>query len=155
MRVEVRLRPLPLHSCPSYPNLFPLAVKRLAWTPETIQARKHTLCAPRRDLDRACDIVDTSPTLDARTLLATYISPEHLCPEGPRLDNDHADIHQISVGPSHSELVSSRECCWCSSPHRPDCLQRLPDVQSRLLREKLLVAIFHSLYDFISVQSHC
>ena len=69
MRVEVRLRDPPLHSRSSYRNLFPLAVNRLAWTPETIQAHKHTLCAPRGDLDRPCDTIDTSPTLDARTTI--------------------------------------------------------------------------------------
>ena len=146
------------------------------WAPETDQARKHKITALRKDLDRVCEIVARERAtvqqyrprirrIDGAglqlALLATYIPPGHLRPEGPRHNNDHADIHQISVEPSHSELVCTiapylpANVAAAPHHHRSDSMERLLDVQFRLLREELLLAILHSLYNFISDQSLC
>jgi len=136
------------------------------WAPETDQARKHAVSALHKDLKRVCDIIaresvtvhryrpDTKRTGEAGrqlALLATYVPPGHLRPEGPRHDNDDANILQISVEPSQAELVCIHEpylpANVPAAPHhlRTDSMERLLDIQFRLLREELLLVILHSL----------
>ena len=80
-------------------------------------------------------------------ILATYIPPGHLRLEGPRHDNDHAEIHQIGVGPSHRSWYALLHPIfpriWLV--HHSDSMERLLGIQLRLLRENLLLAIRHSL----------
>ena len=144
-----------------------------SWAPETDQARKHTIATLRRDLGRVCDIVARERATVQRyqpnirrtdeaglqlAILATYTPPGHLRPEGPRHDNDHADILQIRVEPSHAELVCTvapylpANMPVAPHHHRSDSMERLLDIQFRLLREELLLAILHSLYDVVSDQ---
>lgn len=131
-----------------------------SWAPESDQARKHEVSTLRKDLDRVCDIVaresntihrfrpHTRRTDEAGrqlALLATYLPPGHLRPAGPRHDNDHADILQISVEPSQAELVCIDApylpAIVANAPHhlRTDSMERLLDIQFRLLREELLL----------------
>ena len=145
------------------------------WAPETDQARQHAISVLRKDLDRLCDIVareraavhryhpDTRRNVAADeagmqlTLLATFfVPPGHLRPDGPRHDNDHANILEISVEPSQAELV----CMLApyipanvpAAPHhlRSDSMERLLDIQFRLLREELLLVVLESLYNFVT-----
>ncbi|KAI1824167.1 hypothetical protein F4861DRAFT_548947 [Xylaria intraflava] len=64
--------------------------------------------------------------------------PGILSSSGPRHDNDHADIADISILPTHDEIVSNRaEYLPTNDPfsfHRPGILGRL-DREFRLLRE--------------------
>jgi hypothetical protein len=134
-----------------------------AWAPESDQARKHAIAMVRKDLDRVCDIVArekarvhryqprrTISTDEAGlqlALLATYVPPGHLRPEGPRHNNDFADIPEISVEPSQAELVCTvapyLPANVAAAPHhlRSDSMERLLDIQFRLLREELLLVI--------------
>ena len=144
------------------------------WAPETDQARKHTIATLHKDLDRVCAIIARERATVHRyqpitrrlddaglqlAILATYTPPGHLRPEGPRHDNDHADILQISVEPSHAELVCTvapylpANVAAAPHHHRGDSMERLLDIQFRLLREELLLAILHSLCDIIPDQS--
>lgn len=81
------------------------------------------------------------------TLLATYAPPGHLRSGGPRHDNDDASILQISVEPSQAELVCTvapyLPANVATAPHhlRSDSMERLLDIQFRLLREELLFVI--------------
>lgn len=87
------------------------------WAPETDQARQHAISVLRKDLDRLCDIVareraavhryhpDTRRNVPADGTGMQLTLPGHLRPNGPRHDNDHANILEISVEPSQAELV--------------------------------------------------
>ena len=94
-------------------------------------------------------------------LLATNVPPGHLRPEGPRHDNDHEDILQISVEPSEAELVCTVApyipANVTPAPHhlRSDSMERLLDIQFRLLREELLLVVLQSLHGSIANQSIC
>lgn len=74
----------------------------------------------------------------------TYDPPGDLRPDGPRHDNDFADISDIRIAPTHQELL-------CPIPpylpvFLPDAPHHLPensmerhlDIQFRLLREELM-----------------
>lgn len=62
---------------------------------------------------------------------------------GPRHDNDHASIENIRVPPTHAELISEDDPYlpgnFFEAPHfyEPQSVERLFDVQFRLLREEL------------------
>jgi hypothetical protein len=142
------------------------------WAPETDQARNHAISILRKDLDRVCEIIarekarvhryrarPTIPTDDAGlqlALLATYVPPGYLRPEGPRHDNDNADILQVSVEPSQAELVCTvppyLPANVAAAPHhlRSDSMERLLDIQFRLLREELLLVALSSTISLLT-----
>ena len=76
-------------------------------------------------------------------LRTTYDGPGTDRPEGPRHDNDHLEIDQIRIAPTHEELISRippfLPSNFYGAPHPlpPDSMQRLLDIQFRLLREEL------------------
>lgn len=76
-------------------------------------------------------------------LKATYDPPGGLRPEGPRHDNDYVEIQDIRIAPTHQELVSDippflpANFYDAPHPHPPDSMERLLDIQFRLLREEL------------------
>jgi hypothetical protein len=63
--------------------------------------------------------------------------------EGPRHDNDFEDISDIRIAPTHAELMCRLSpflpANFYEAPHPapPESMQRLLDIQFRLLREEL------------------
>lgn len=85
-------------------------------------------------------------SLDSRTWTAhfTYEGPGLHRKDGPRHDNDHAEIRDIEIHPSHLELICPIPPCLPGTvremPHHLplESMDRLLDVQFRLLREELV-----------------
>lgn len=73
----------------------------------------------------------------------SYVGPGVLRPEGPRHDNDHVDIENIRIAPTHQELICRippfLPSTLYDAPHPAalDSPERLLDIQFRLLREEL------------------
>ncbi|KAG8761161.1 hypothetical protein FRC11_014303 [Ceratobasidium sp. 423] len=69
--------------------------------------------------------------------------PGELCETGPRHDNDHAEIELIRVAPTRDELLCNDDpylpANFFEAPHfhDPRSVERLLDIQFRLLREEL------------------
>ena len=134
------------------------------WKPETEEMREHTISILRKDLGRLCSIVScetgavhllqTPPTPlhnmkgtragRQSMLLASSVPPGHLRPDGPRHDNDRTDIREITIEPSEAELISTitpfLPANTPGAPHhlRTNSMERLLDIQFRLLREEFL-----------------
>ncbi|KAK0433784.1 hypothetical protein EV421DRAFT_1718181 [Armillaria borealis] len=91
-----------------------------------------------------------SEALQAR-LTRTYDAPGALRPLGPRHDNDHCDIADIQIIPTHDELVSTAlpyiPVNLPDAPHHlaPNSMERHLDIQFRLLREELVAPIRASI----------
>ena len=126
--------------------------------------REHTISVLRKDLQRLRAIILRKTAIIHRwqppstplhsmqgtraglqlMLLANYVPPGHLCPNGPRHNNDHADIRDITIEPSEEELISTippyLPANIPEAPHHlcTDSMERLLDIQSRLLREEFL-----------------
>ncbi|KAJ2931227.1 hypothetical protein H1R20_g5802, partial [Candolleomyces eurysporus] len=77
--------------------------------------------------------------------------PGSLRPDGPRHDNDFDDIQDIRIAPTHDELVNNIKpylpANFFEAPHHlpPDSMERLLDIQFRLLREELTAPLRTSL----------
>ncbi|KAJ7772619.1 hypothetical protein DFH07DRAFT_993348, partial [Mycena maculata] len=73
----------------------------------------------------------------------TYEGPGALRSRGPRHDNDFADIRDIRIAPTHEELISRLPPFlpgnFHDAPHPlpAESMERLLDIQFRLLREEL------------------
>lgn len=73
----------------------------------------------------------------------SYVGPGEVRDEGPRHDNDHVDISEIRLAPTHEELICRippflpANIYGAPHPLPPDSMERLLDVQFRLLREEL------------------
>lgn len=73
----------------------------------------------------------------------TYEGPGALRPLGPRHDNDFSDIMDIRIAPTHEELISRLSPFlpgnFRDAPHHlpAESMERLLDIQFRLLREEL------------------
>jgi hypothetical protein len=76
-------------------------------------------------------------------LHATYEGPGDLRPSGPRHDNDFEHISDIRIAPTHEELTIRippflpANIFAAPHPAPADSMQRLLDIQFRLLREEL------------------
>ncbi|OJA18637.1 hypothetical protein AZE42_01786, partial [Rhizopogon vesiculosus] len=76
-------------------------------------------------------------------LESSYEGPGALRELGPRHDNDFEDISDIRIAPTHGELMSRvppfLPVNFFGAPHPapPESMQRLLDIQFRLLREEL------------------
>lgn len=76
-------------------------------------------------------------------LHSDYDPPGDLRLDGPRHDNDFVDIENIRIPPTHEELMCRVKpflpASLVDAPHPAptDSMQRLMDVQFRLLREEL------------------
>ncbi|EKM54252.1 uncharacterized protein PHACADRAFT_174761 [Phanerochaete carnosa HHB-10118-sp] len=94
----------------------------------------------------------------------SYVGPGELRPEGPRHDNDHVDIEDIRIAPTHDELICRippfLPSTLYNAPHpaRLDSPERLLDIQFRLLREELTASLRTSVQlvmsDLISPDKH-
>ncbi|TFK44429.1 hypothetical protein BDQ12DRAFT_672980 [Crucibulum laeve] len=84
-------------------------------------------------------------------LRITYDGPGALRSQGPRHDNDFVDIEDIRIAPTHQELVSRiapfLPANLYSAPHPlpPESMERLLDIQVRLLREELTAPLRTSI----------
>lgn len=85
-------------------------------------------------------------------LHSSYEGPGDLRSEGPRHDNDFEDINKIQIIPTNDELMNHLPpflpATLYSAPHPAPSgsMQRLLDIQFRLLREELLsVSVISSL----------
>ena len=76
-------------------------------------------------------------------LQAHYVGPGDERAEGPRHDNDFVDIGKIRIAPTHQELVSRvapflpANIPQAPHPFPAESMERLLDIQFRLLREEL------------------
>lgn len=77
--------------------------------------------------------------------LEIYYDPAgHLRPQGPRHDNDFANIGEISIPPTQQEMIcTSQPFLPANIPGAPhhlssESMERLLDIQFRLLREELM-----------------
>ncbi|KAJ7202968.1 AAA domain-containing protein [Mycena haematopus] len=76
-------------------------------------------------------------------LSITYEGPGTSRPLGVRHDNDHSDIADIQIAPTHAELISRLPpflpANFHGAPHHlpAESMERLLDIQFRLLREEL------------------
>lgn len=77
-------------------------------------------------------------------LSLSYEGPGELREDGPRHDNDFESIADIRIAPTHDELCSPLApflpANFPGAPHHlpPQSMERLLDIQFRLLREELL-----------------
>ncbi|KAI6157793.1 hypothetical protein BKA82DRAFT_4061548 [Pisolithus tinctorius] len=105
-----------------------------------------------RELDKQTNSYKVKPTVRptvhaneglVAALRGSYDPPGELRQEGPRHDNDHTDIYDIRIAPTHEELMCPIEpflpATLYDAPHpaSADSMERLLDVQFRLLREEL------------------
>jgi hypothetical protein len=88
---------------------------------------------------KAADVADRF----APALHAIYEGPGELRPNGPRHDNDKEHISDIRIAPTHEELTIRippfLPANMFAAPHPApaDSMERLLDIQFRLLREEL------------------
>lgn len=86
-----------------------------------------------------------------------YDPPGELSEEGPRHDNDHLDISEISVLPTQKEIVSKRRPFLPSNdiaeaPHfLPPGWRRQIDIHFRLYREDMMDSLRKGVGSFISL----
>ncbi|KAK5808427.1 hypothetical protein F5H01DRAFT_352070 [Linnemannia elongata] len=86
-----------------------------------------------------------------------YDPPGELSEEGPRHDNDHIDISEISVLPTQNEIVSRRRPFLPSNdivgaPHfLPPGWRRQIDIHFRLYREDMMDSLRKGVSSFISL----
>lgn len=77
-------------------------------------------------------------------LAMTYIGPGTHRADGPRHNNDHVDIKDIRIAPTHEELTTDippylpYNIPGAPHPYPPSSMQHLLDVHFRLLREELM-----------------
>lgn len=80
-------------------------------------------------------------------LHSTYEGPGIIRASGPRHDNDHVDIEEIRIAPTHEELISRTKpflpANLFGAPHPlpAESMERLLDIQFRLLREELTYVV--------------
>ncbi|KAK0443139.1 uncharacterized protein EV420DRAFT_1649417 [Desarmillaria tabescens] len=96
-------------------------------------------------------------------LIQTYDGPGVLRLLGPRHSNDHRDIADIHIVPTHDEMISSSPpyipVNRPDAPHHlaPNSMERHLDIQFRLLREELVAPIRASIstlqLDFDAMQA--
>ncbi|KAI0812709.1 P-loop containing nucleoside triphosphate hydrolase protein [Irpex lacteus] len=76
-----------------------------------------------------------------------YVGPGDLRPEGPRHDNDFVDISEIRIAPTHGELTCRippflpANLYGAPHPLPQESIERLLDIQFRLLREELTASL--------------
>ncbi|OCH91424.1 P-loop containing nucleoside triphosphate hydrolase protein [Obba rivulosa] len=119
----------------------------------TIVERKNS------ELQRAKGKARSAPTLaisgDNAGILAglenAYEGPGEVRPDGPRHDNDFVNIADIRIAPTHEELTSRHSPFLPGNlydaphPHPTESMQRLLDIQFRLLREELTATLRTSI----------
>ncbi|KAI0088042.1 P-loop containing nucleoside triphosphate hydrolase protein [Irpex rosettiformis] len=94
----------------------------------------------------------------------SYVGPGDLRPEGPRHDNDFMDISDIRTAPTHEELACRippflpANLHGAPHPLPQESIERLLDIQFRLLREELTsslrISVQHVLGDLAKIDEH-
>ena len=115
-----------------------------------------------RDLLQSARIAISRPDEGViAALLNSYEGPGELREQGPRHDNDFMDIQHIRVAPTQGELISRSPpflpANLYDAPHPcpPGSMERLLDIQFRLLREELTYVFPVKLYSLTqSVAGH-
>ncbi|KAI0779559.1 hypothetical protein C8Q74DRAFT_1217042 [Fomes fomentarius] len=85
-----------------------------------------------------------------------YEGPGELRPGGPRHDNDHVNIEDIQIPPTHEELTSSHQpflpANMYGAPHPlpNESMEQLLDIQFRLLREELTASLRTSAHNILT-----
>ena len=110
----------------------------------TVIGREHHVTESRRVVTMKPVISEAERTQALLTRLEqAYDPPGHLRPEGPRHDNDYANIVQIRICPTSEELMCPISpylpVTVTGAPHHlpAGSMERHLDVQFRLLREDL------------------
>ncbi|KIP05604.1 hypothetical protein PHLGIDRAFT_147296 [Phlebiopsis gigantea 11061_1 CR5-6] len=81
----------------------------------------------------------------------SYVGPGQLRSDGPRHDNDHVEISDIRIAPTHEELICRVAPFLPSTlhgaphPYPPESPERLLDIWYRLLREELTSSLRQSV----------
>ncbi|KAJ3886388.1 hypothetical protein GG344DRAFT_69709 [Lentinula edodes] len=120
---------------------------------QEIIKREHAAAQTRKKPAKSPIVVseaDRNQALLTR-LEQSYDPPGHLRKDGPRHDNDGVEISTIQIIPTHAEMLCPIPpyvpVTLPDAPHhcRKDSMERLLDVQFRLLREELVAPIRESL----------
>ncbi|KAG9057264.1 hypothetical protein FS842_007802 [Serendipita sp. 407] len=124
----------------------------------TILGRESTCVAPQPTLNNGTinytsersrdhsDEFEVNPTIK-ELVIRTFMPPGHLREGGPRHDNDHASVVDITISPTQQELTSLLPqyipATFHDAPHHlpMHSMDRLLDIQFRLLREELVYPI--------------
>ncbi|KIK63309.1 hypothetical protein GYMLUDRAFT_72036 [Collybiopsis luxurians FD-317 M1] len=120
---------------------------------QEIIRREHAAAETRR---KPASSISTVTAADRKQALLTrlrqsYDPPGYLRTDGPRHDNDGVQISGIRIVPTHEELLCPvppyLPINLPEAPHhcRPESMERLLDVQFRLLREELVAPIRESI----------
>lgn len=116
----------------------------------------------RRRLSDGKDMETLEPTKTAAPKREEFVLrrdlPGHLSADGPRHDNDHADIAQIQIMPTFQEIKTSRSeylpTTDSSTWHLPGIRGRL-DREFRLLREDTIGQLRDAIHDILEpVRDH-
>ncbi|KAG8922700.1 hypothetical protein FRC01_013709, partial [Tulasnella sp. 417] len=132
------------------------AVKQLRRSLETLEdvvnraerATKRLVERPRELHSRNTEEAQLASLI---SLSLSYEGPGELREDGPRHDNDFESISEIRIAPTHDELCSPLApflpANFPGAPHHlpPQSMERLLDIQFRLLREELLAPIRSSI----------
>ena len=109
-----------------------------------IIGREHRVTESRRVIRKKAVFSEADKALALLTRLEqSYDPPGNLRPEGPRHDNDSANIREIRICPTSEELTCQLDPCLPftipGAPHHlpAGSMERHLDVQFRLLREDL------------------
>ena len=129
------------------PETCKLTVRTLGETVErlhTIIGREHHATESKRVVTKKVVLSDAERTQILLTRLEqAYDPPGHLRPEGPRHDNDFANIVEIRICPTSDELMCPvppyLPVTVTGAPHHlpAGSMERHLDAQFRLLREDL------------------
>ncbi|KAJ4474239.1 hypothetical protein J3R30DRAFT_649522 [Lentinula aciculospora] len=120
---------------------------------QDIVQREHAASETRKrsaTSSTAVSEADKSQALLTR-LKQSYDPPGHLRKDGPRYDNDGVEISSISIVPTHAEMLCPLSpyipVNLSDAPHhcRKDSMERLLDIQFRLLREELVAPVRESI----------
>lgn len=109
----------------------------------SIVEREQGKLIPSDQRERQSDRKGISQEGVIAALHTSYEGPGHRRADGPRHDNDFEDIYDIRIAPTHAELMCHvppfLPANFYEAPHPapPDSMQRLLDIQFRLLREEL------------------
>lgn len=117
-------------------------VDRLA---SILEREEGNLVDGKRKKDRGSTQASNEPHAAlVAALHTTYEGPGHLREEGPRHDNDFEPSSEIRIAPTNDELMCRLPPFlpgnFFAAPHPapPSSMQRLLDIQFRLLREELM-----------------
>ncbi|EIN11698.1 P-loop containing nucleoside triphosphate hydrolase protein [Punctularia strigosozonata HHB-11173 SS5] len=125
-------------------------VDRIALIGERERTRLEKAARPRNALTFTRGAGGSSEGIIA-ALQANYQGPGQERAEGPRHDNDFSDIRDIRIAPTNEELVCRTEpylpANFYNAPHHlpANSVERLLDIQFRLLREELTAPLRSSI----------